>query len=128
MTRIDHIAIYVTDLEGARDFFMKFFHARSNDMYHNPKTGLRTYILTFPDGGRLEIMSRPEVETADNPIFRSGLIHLSFSLGSRQAVNNMTTQLSSEGYEVLSGPRVTGDGYYESCIKGFEGNLIELTV
>lgn len=128
MTRIDHIAMYVADLEGARKFFMEFFGAASNEMYHNPRTRLRTYILTFSDGGRLEIMSRPEVETVDNPIYRSGFIHLSFGLGSREEVDRMTSLLSSHGYEVLSGPRVTGDGYYESCVNGFEGNLIELTV
>ena len=72
-------------------------------------------------------MSRLEVAVADNPVCRSGFIHLSFSLGSREDVDRMTSLLSSQGYEVLSGPRVTGDGYYESCIKGFEGNSIELT-
>ena len=127
MIRIDHIAMYVANLEGARKFFMEFFDATSNAQYHNPRTGLRTYFLTFPDGGRLEIMSRPEVSVADNPVYRSGFIHLSFCLGSREEVDRMTSLLSSQGYEVLSGPRVTGDGYYESCIKGFEGNLIELT-
>lgn len=119
--------MYVANLEGARKFFTEFFGATSNEQYHNPRTGLRTYFLTFPDGGRLEIMSRPEVAVADNPIYRSGFIHLSFCLGSREEVDRMTSLLSSQGYEVLSGPRVTGDGYYESCIKGFEGNLIELT-
>ena len=127
MIKIDHIAMYVANLEGARKFFTEFFAATSNEQYHNPRTGLRTYFLTFPDGGRLEIMSRPEVSVVDNPVYRSGFIHLSFCLGSREEVDRMTSLLSSQGYEVLSGPRVTGDGYYESCIKGFEGNLIELT-
>lgn len=128
MIQIDHIAMYVASLEGAREFFTMFFGATSNELYHNPRTGLRTYFLTFPDGGRLEIMNRPEVDTANNPVYRSGFIHLSFCLGSREEVDRMTALLFSHGYEVLSGPRVTGDGYYESCIKGFEGNLIELTV
>ena len=119
--------MYVANLEGARKFFTEFFGATSNELYHNPRTGLRTYFLTFPDGGRLEIMNRPEVDVADNPVCRSGFIHLSFCLGSREEVDRMTSILSSHGYEVLLGPRVTGDGYYESCIKGFEGNLIELT-
>lgn len=128
MIRIDHTAMYVADLEGARKFFMEFFDATSNEMYHNPRTGLRTYILSFPDGGRLEIMSRPEVETIDNPIYRSGFVHLSFGVGSREEVDRLTSLLASRGYEILSGPRITGDGFYESCIKGFEDNLVELTV
>lgn len=127
MIRIDHIAMYVLDLEGARDFFKTFFRAQSNDMYHNQKTGLRTYLMTFPDGGRLEIMSRPEVKSLNETVYRSGFIHLSIALGSRVEVDRMTSLLASHGYEVLSGPRVTGDGYYESCVRGFEGNLIELT-
>ena len=32
-----------------------------------------------------------------------------------------------DGYPVISGPRVTGDGYYESCILDPEGNRIEIT-
>lgn len=125
--RIDHTAMFVDDLEGARAFFMEFFGASVNEMYHNPRTGLRTYFISFPAGGRLEIMSRPDVEMQDNSLSRSGLHHLSLSLGSREEVDRMSLLLSSRGYEVLSGPRVTGDGYYESCIKAFEGNLIELT-
>lgn len=125
--RIDHTAMFVDDLEGARAFFMEFFGASVNEMYHNPRTGLRTYFISFPDGGRLEIMSRPDVEVQDNSVLRTGLNHLSLSLGSREEVDRMSLLLSSRGYEVQSGPRVTGDGYYESCIKAFEGNLIELT-
>lgn len=125
--RIDHTAMFVDDLEGARAFFTEFFGASANEMYHNPRTGLRTYFISFPAGGRLEIMSRPDVEMQDNSVPRSGLHHLSLSLGSREEVDRMSLLLSSGGYEVLSGPRVTGDGYYESCIKAFEGNLIELT-
>lgn len=127
MIRIDHTAMYVANLEGARNFFMEFFGARSDAPYHNPRTGLRTYFLSFPDGGRLELMNRPEIERAENPIYRSGFIHLAFRLGSREEVDRLTAQLAARGYAVLSGPRVTGDGYYESCIEGFEGNLIELT-
>lgn len=36
--------------------------------------------------------------------------------------------MQEDGYEVVSGPRTTGDGYYESCIIGIEGNQIEITV
>ena len=125
--KIDHIAMYVADLEGAKRFFVDYFDATSNEMYHNPRTGLRTYFLTFPDGGKLEIMSRPEVEKADNPVYGSGSVHLSFALGSREEVDRLTSLLSLHGYDVLSGPGVTGDGYYERCIRGFEDNLVELT-
>lgn len=127
--KIDHIALYCRDLEGMKCFFEKYFHGTPNTLYHNPRTNLRTYILTFPDGlSRLEIMSRPEVEGDNESQFHSGFIHLSFAVGSREAVDSLTATLSADGYETLSGPRTTGDGYYESCVRGFEGILLEITV
>ena len=126
--RIEHVALYVTELEAMRDFYIKYFGASSNDGYHNPKTGLKSYFLTFSDGARLELMSRPEVTDFFNPIFKSGFIHLAFSVGSKEAVDKLTAQLKDDGFEVISGPRTTGDGYYESCILDPEGNQIEITV
>ena len=126
--RIEHIAMYVNDLEGARDFFMKYFGAESNDVYHNKTTGFRSYFLSFQDGARLEIMQKPVMEDPEKTTNRTGFIHLAFSAGSKEAVDSLTAQMKADGYAVLSGPRTTGDGYYESCILGFEGNQIEITV
>ncbi len=127
--KIEHVALYCRDLEGMRGFFEKYFQGVSNTMYHNPRTNLRTYILTFPDGPtRLEIMTRPEVEGDNAKQFHAGFVHLSFSVGSKEAVDCLTAMLSADGYETLSGPRTTGDGYYESCVKGFEGILLEITI
>ena len=126
MTSIHHVALYVHDLEGAKDFFTRYLSAQANDGYHNPNTGLRTYFLTFGDGTRLEIMNRPGLEEQNTALQRTGYIHLAFSLGSREAVDGLTRMLQADGYPVVSGPRTTGDGYYESCIAGPEGNLIEL--
>ena len=126
--KIDHIALYCLDLEGIRKFFIRYFKGVSNEMYHNPKTGLKTYILSFPDSdARLELMTRPEVKDEEENIYRQGFIHLSFSVGSKEKVDSLTKVLQDDGYEVLSGPRTTGDGYYESCIMGPEKILIELT-
>ena len=47
---------------------------------------------------------------------------------SRAVVREAVARLKADGLEVLSGPRTTGDGYYESCIAAIEGNQIELTV
>lgn len=128
LMKIEHIAMYVSDLEGARDFFLRYFGAQSNAGYHNPRTDFRSYFLTFDDGARLEIMHHPRMEDLPKALRRTGLVHLAFSLGSREAVDSLTAQLNADGYSVISGPRVTGDGYYESCILGFEDNQIELTV
>lgn len=126
--KIDHVAIYVDDLEGAKSFFTKSFHAVSNELYHNPKTGLRTYFLSFPDGGRVEIMNRPDILSSSFNPFRQGYIHIAISVGSKEMVDKMTLELANSGYEILSGPRTTGDGYYESSIRAFEDNIIEITI
>ncbi len=125
---IEHLAVYVKDLEESKNFFEKYFLAKSNTMYHNKKTGFRSYFLSFENGARLEIMNKEEINKSEDFENRLGYIHLAFSLGSKEKVDTLTKILSDDGYEVISGPRTTGDGYYESCIRGFEGNLIELAV
>ena len=126
--KIEHIAMYVNDLEKAKDFFEKYFNAKSNSGYHNQKTDFRSYFLTFDDGARLEIMNRPKMNDETKAINRTGFIHIAFSVGSPEAVDKLTDKLRKDGYEVISGPRTTGDGYYESCIIAIEGNQIEITV
>ena len=125
--RVEHIAMYVNDLEKARDFFIKYFNATVNDGYHNKTTNFRSYFLTFDDGARLELMYHPDMQDTEKGIKRTGLIHIAFSVGSKEKVDELTQILKNDGYEVLSGPRTTGDGYYESCIVGIEGNQIEIT-
>ena len=126
--RIDHIAMYVNDLEAARNFFVNYLGAVSNDGYHNQTTDFRSYFLTFDGGTRLEIMHKPELEDGAKALSRTGFIHVAFGVGSREKVDELTARLKADGFQVVSGPRTTGDGYYESCIVAIEGNQIELTV
>ena len=126
--KVEHIALYVEDLEAARVFFMKYLGASSNAGYHNQKTDFRSYFLTFDDGARLELMHKPDMTDMPKTPSRTGYAHIAFSVGSRERVDALTAELRAAGYEVVSGPRITGDGYYESCIAVIEGNLIEITV
>lgn len=126
--KIEHIAMYVNDLEAAKDFFVKYFGAASNKGYHNRKTDFRSYFLTFDGGARLEIMNKPVMEDAEKTLARTGFIHIAFSVGSKEKVDELTKKLKADGYEVVSGPRTTGDGYYESCVVALEENQIEITV
>ncbi|MBE6072779.1 MAG: glyoxalase [Clostridium butyricum] len=126
--KIEHIAMYVNDLEKTKEFFVTYLGAKSNDVYHNKNTNFRSYFLTFDDGARLEIMNKPNMEDADKTLTRTGFIHIAFSVGSKEKVDELTERLKKDGYEVISGPRTTGDGYYESCVIGIEGNQIEITV
>ena len=125
---IEHIAMYVNDLEGTKDFFVKYFDATANDGYHNRTTDFRSYFLTFDGGARLEIMHKPVMSDTEKDLNRTGYVHIAFSLGSKAAVDLLTDRLKADGYEVVSGPRTTGDGYYESCVVAVEGNQIEITV
>ena len=126
--RIEHVALYVSALALARAFFVRYFGGSSNALYHNEKTGFRSYFISFADGARLELMTKPDLVLQDKALYLAGYAHLAFSLGSKEKVDALTEQLRAAGYEVISGPRTTGDGYYESCILDFEGNQIELTV
>ena len=125
--RIEHAALYVNDLEAAREFFVRFFGAAPDEGYHNPRTGFRSHFLTFDDGARLELMTRPDMTDAEKDLARTGWAHLAFSVGSEAEVDRLTAELAAAGYEVVSGPRTTGDGYYESCVLGPEGNQVEIT-
>ncbi len=126
--KIEHVAMYVKDLEKVKNFFVSYFQAKANDGYHNKNTDFRSYFLSFDDGSRLEIMTRPDISDLDKPLSRTGFVHIAFSVGSKEKVNQMTEQFKLDGYQVISGPRTTGDGYYESCMLDFEGNQIEITI
>lgn len=126
--RIEHIALYTGDIERLRSFYIKYFSAVSGEMYHNPKTGLKTYFLTFEGGARLELMTRPETEDEERNPYKAGYIHKAFSTGSKEKVDSLTKRLENDGFIIAGQPRVTGDGYYESVVLDPDGNFIEITV
>ena len=126
--RIEHIALYVKDLEAARDFFVTYLGGHSNDGYHNTSTDFRSFFISFDDGARLEIMTKPEMADEEKTMNRTGYAHVAFSVGCKKLVDELTDRLRSDGFTVISGPRTTGDGYYESCVVAIEGNQIEITV
>ena len=117
--KIEHIAMYVNELESARDFFVKYLGGTSSDEYHNETTGFRSFFISFDDGARLEIMNKPSMEDITKSTNRTGYIHIAFSVGSVEEVDHLTRQFREDGFEVLSGPRTTGDGYYGENIDGY---------
>ena len=116
--RIEHVAMYVNNLEAARDFFVRYLGGRSNDCY----------FISFEGGARLELMTRPQMADDHKDLNRTGYAHVAFSVGSKEAVDELTDTLKAAGYDVVSGPRTTGDGYYESCVVAIEDNQVEITV
>lgn len=128
--RIEHLAIWVKDIEAMKTFYCKYFRATANDQYINSKKQFRSYFLSFDGGPRLELMQMPSVPDSKDDVYDqfTGLIHFAVSLGNKENVDAMTEQFRNDGFEVLDGPRTTGDGYYESVILDPEKNRIELTV
>lgn len=124
--KIEHFALYVSDLEKMKDFYVKYFRAEAGDLYYNKNTGLKTYFLYFEESARLEIMHRPGLKP-NNLNEGLGYTHLAFSAGSKEAVDILTRKLQKDGFKIISGPRTTGDGYYESLAADPENNLIEIT-
>lgn len=128
--RIEHIAIWTHELEHLRNFYETYFAGQANAKYINPRKQSESYFLTFADGARLELMQMPSVPLSVNDIERqfTGYIHIAFSVGSREAVDALTERLRHDGYRILDGPRLTGDGYYESVVLDPDGNRIEITI
>lgn len=129
--KIEHLALWATDIEQMKDFYQTYFGATANKRYVNEAKGFSSYFLTFASGARLELMQRPDVlpkPSANQAAEFLGYAHLAMAVGSETAVNDLTARLVADGYTKLDGPRHTGDGYYESVILDPEGNRIEITV
>ena len=126
--RIDHLAIWVTDLEKMKDFYEKYFLAQAVAKYHNPTKKFDSYFLAFPEGPRLELMHRPNVPKNLNDALKEylGIIHFAISVGSEKKVDGLTEWLRRDGYTIVGEPRTTGDGYYESVVFDPEGNRLEI--
>lgn len=128
--RIDHIALWSDNIEQLKDFYIKYFNASTNLKYENVQKEFQSYFLSFEHGAQLELMQMPNIpENRNNPIKQyTGLIHFAISAGSEQRVSELTRQLKNDGFEVISEPRRTGDGYFESCVFDPDRNRIEITI
>ena len=128
--RIEHIAIWVKDLEKQKAFYEKFFHAKTGEKYVNSLKNFQSYFLSFDGGARLELMQKPGIPDNANEVASQniGLIHFAISVGSKEKVDQLTDELKKSGFTILDGPRTTGDGYYESVALDPESNRIEITI
>ncbi len=126
--RIEHVAIWTYNLEGLRNFYMHYFDASSSEAYHNHSREFRSYSLIFDGECRLEIMEMPNIPKSKNdPIKQfSGLVHFAIQAGSISRVKELTEKLRQDGFKIVSEPRITGDGFYESVILDPDGNRVEI--
>jgi lactoylglutathione lyase len=126
--RIEHLAVWASDLERLRAFYERYFGATAGGRYASAtRPGFTSYFLTFPDGGaRLELMALPDLAPPP-PAPARGYAHLAVTVGSPTAVDALARRLRADGVPIVSGPRWTGDGYYEVVVEDPDGNLVELT-
>jgi lactoylglutathione lyase len=127
--RIEHIAIWTNRLEELKDFYVTYFRGKANARYTNPFKQFSSYFISFGSGARLELMHKPTIPATSYNAGEefTGITHLAFSVGSREEVNLLTEHLRMGGITVISEPRQTGDGYFESIILDPDGNRIEIT-
>lgn len=128
--KLEHVAIWTEKLELLKDFYVTYFGARANTKYYNPHKKFQSYFLSFESGARLELMHKPDIaknanDTAENQ--HLGIIHIAFGVESMSEVDEKAEELKKAGYDVISGPRKTGDGYYEFELLDPDNNRLEVT-
>lgn len=128
--KIEHLALWVKDLEQTKNFYTHYFGMQCSEKYTNASKGFSSYFLSFEnETTRLEIMHRADIleskNTSAGNIF--GLTHFALSVGGKEKVDEFTRQFRADGYKIVGEPRTTGDGYYESVIEDVDGNWVEIT-
>lgn len=128
--QIEHIAIWTSDLERMKEFYETYFQAKVGSKYRNPAKQFESYFLSFSSRTRVELMTMPGIQKARgySSAQYHGYTHISFSTGSEVGVDELTKQLQQDGFQVVDGPRHTGDGYYESVVLDPDGNRVEISV
>jgi lactoylglutathione lyase len=126
---IEHLAIWVRDLELMRSFYVEYFDGKPNEKYRNDKKNFESYFISFDSGARLELMQMPGILDSGNSGHEQfiGITHFAVSAGSKEKVDELTETFRKDGFDIVGEPRWTGDGYYESVILDPEKNRIEIT-
>lgn len=125
--KIEHLAIWTTNLEAMKAFYEKYFKVKAGSLYHNPNKKFKSYFLNFETGCQLELMTKEGIVESSTKE-QLGLAHFAISVGSKEGVDQLTEQLRTDGFIISGEPRTTGDGYYESVVLDPEGNRIEITI
>ena len=127
---LEHVAIWTDKLEELKGFYIKYFGGTANNKYTNEKNKFQSYFMTFNSGARLEIMMKPNIPNNTNDTVNAqhkGIIHLAFGMDTKHEVEEKAKQLQTDGFKILSGPRKTGDGYYEFETLDPDNNRLEVT-
>ncbi len=125
--KIEHLAIWVQDLEKMKSFYIRYFDAEAGAKYFNAEKNFESCFLHLKEGCRIELMRIPRVNEFTKKEML-GLAHIAIAVDTKESVDTLTQKLKSDGFNVIGEPRTTGDGYYESVILDPEGNRIEITI
>lgn len=126
---IDHLAIFTSCIEKLINYYTRYFDAVPGPFYTNEKKRFRSCFLSFDSGARIEIMEMEGIpDNANDTLVKQhkGLVHLAFGAENPGRVDDLAKQLENEGYSIIDGPRVTGDGYYEFVSLDPDGNRLEV--
>ncbi|MFG6397499.1 MAG: VOC family protein, partial [Muribaculaceae bacterium] len=122
--RIEHMAIWADDLEMPRALYTKYFNLKCGSKYTNQSKNYTSYFLSFgEDKIRIELMHIPDMQNPASRGYLKGLAHFAIAVGNTEKVNTLTGRLRADGYTILSEPRTTGDGYYESAVADSEAAM-----
>ena len=78
--KINHIAIWSSDIERLKRFYVKYFEVEHTDRYKNETTGFSSYFLKFSDEARIEIMNKPGIIDRDVNQEFYGYSHMAISV------------------------------------------------
>jgi len=124
--KLEHVAIYTERLEELKAFYSHYFQGTPGQIYVNEKKKFKSYFVSFETGARIEIMRREGIYEKKNGQDYIGIVHFAFEVEDEKRVDGITDQIAGDGYEIADGPRITGDGYYESTILDPDGNRVEI--
>lgn len=123
--RIEHVGLWVADIDAVAAFYAKYLDARIGALYQNPRKGFESRFLDFGSGARLEIMKRHDVSSR-SASEQLGFAHVALTVGTEATVDALAARFVADGVTPDSGPRRTGDGYYECVVRDPEGNRVEI--
>ena len=124
--KIAHMALWTQDLEQQARFWVSFFDGKTNEKYRSKTNpGFESYFVKIGEEIAIELMTKPGLIGQQSDNNRCGWVHLAISVGGNENVDAIALQAQEQGI-LVSGPRTTGDGYYEAVIKDPDGNLIEI--
>ena len=121
---LKNVGIFVKDLEGAKSFFERYFHAKVLKTYDEPEKNYYSYILEFDGQAWLELMTKPEIVDSPKDPNRSGIAHVCFKIDTREELNKIIEGFKKDGYKIQYEPS-SPEGPGEVRAITFEDIVIE---